>query len=294
MATIDLGRIKFKWQGAWSSSTAYVVDDVVESGGNAYVCIAASTNNEPPNATYWELMAQKGTDTSVATTQGDIIYHNGTSLARLGAGTSGQYLETQGSGANPQWSTVSSDWVKLHTVNHSGSNVTSYSFDGYFDDTVYGSYKYIGIHRMASGQSGTNAHSIIRYNVNGAEKTNADYNYAWNSGYYNGSAGSQQRGNSNQSYVPLFNTWNESLSQNTVMNLELTIYNPQNTDSIHSLTEFKTSMSWTSNEIASGHGAMNHEGTNTSSTTKITGFTFKYLNGENFNLAQGTLYGLKK
>ena len=29
MATIDLGRIKFKWQGAWSSSTAYVVDDVV-------------------------------------------------------------------------------------------------------------------------------------------------------------------------------------------------------------------------------------------------------------------------
>ena len=106
MATIDLGRIKFKWQGAWSSSTAYVVDDVVESGGNTYVCILASTNNEPPNATYWELMAQKGTDTSVATTQGDIIYHNGTSLARLGAGTSGQFLKTQGTGANPVWGTV--------------------------------------------------------------------------------------------------------------------------------------------------------------------------------------------
>ena len=106
MATIDLGRIKFKWQGAWSSSTSYVVDDVVESGGNAYVCIAASTNNVPPNATYWELMAQKGTDTSVATTQGDIIYHNGTSLARLGAGTSGQFLKTQGTGANPVWGTV--------------------------------------------------------------------------------------------------------------------------------------------------------------------------------------------
>ena len=103
MATIDLGRIKFKWQGAWSSSTSYVVDDVVESGGNAYVCIAASTNNVPPNATYWELMAQKGTDTSVATTQGDIIYHNGTSLARLGAGTAGEALITNGTGANPSW-----------------------------------------------------------------------------------------------------------------------------------------------------------------------------------------------
>ena len=108
MATIDLGRIKFKWQGAWSSSTAYVVDDVVESGGNTYVCIAASTNNVPPNATYWELMAQKGTDTSVATTQGDIIYHNGTSLARLGAGTSGNALITNGTGANPSWGTAGS------------------------------------------------------------------------------------------------------------------------------------------------------------------------------------------
>ena len=125
MATIDLGRIKFKWQGAWSSSTSYVVDDVVESGGNTYVCIAASTNNVPPNATYWELMAQKGTDTSVATTQGDIIYHNGTSLARLGAGTSGQYLETQGSGANPQWSTVEANFVKATQVTWNTRTTTS-------------------------------------------------------------------------------------------------------------------------------------------------------------------------
>ena len=29
MATIDLGRIKFKWQGAYNGATAYVVDDVV-------------------------------------------------------------------------------------------------------------------------------------------------------------------------------------------------------------------------------------------------------------------------
>ena len=120
MATIDLGRIKFKWQGAWSSSTAYVVDDVVESGGNTYVCILASTNNEPPNATYWELMAQKGTDTSVATTQGDIIYHNGTSLARLPAGTSGEALITGGSGANPSWGT-SGGVIQVKTARQSAT-----------------------------------------------------------------------------------------------------------------------------------------------------------------------------
>ena len=138
MATIDLGRIKFKWQGAWSSSTAYVVDDVVESGGNTYVCIAASTNNVPPNATYWELMAQKGTDTSVATTQGDIIYHNGTSLARLGAGTNGQLLQTGGSGANPSWTDAPSGKVKqiVTGVNSSGATSSSVTTSGYSGSSI--------------------------------------------------------------------------------------------------------------------------------------------------------------
>lgn len=35
--------------------------------------------------------------------QGDVMYHNGTDWVRLGAGTSGQFLKTQGAGANPTW-----------------------------------------------------------------------------------------------------------------------------------------------------------------------------------------------
>jgi hypothetical protein len=112
MATINLGQIKFNWRGAYSGATAYVVDDVVESGGNSYVCILASTGNTPPNATYWELMASKGTDTSVLTTQGDVLYHDGSSLARLGAGTSGQLLQSGGTGANPSWTNAPSGVVK--------------------------------------------------------------------------------------------------------------------------------------------------------------------------------------
>jgi len=38
--------------------------------------------------------------------QGDILYYNGSSWVRLGAGTSGNFLQTQGAGANPQWSAV--------------------------------------------------------------------------------------------------------------------------------------------------------------------------------------------
>ena len=36
--------------------------------------------------------------------QGDILYHNGTNWVNLPAGTSGQFLKTQGAGANPIWS----------------------------------------------------------------------------------------------------------------------------------------------------------------------------------------------
>jgi hypothetical protein len=39
--------------------------------------------------------------------QGDILYRGASTWTRLGAGTSGQYLQTQGAAANPQWATVS-------------------------------------------------------------------------------------------------------------------------------------------------------------------------------------------
>ena len=38
--------------------------------------------------------------------QGDVLYHNGTSYVRLAPGTSGQYLQTAGAGANPAWASV--------------------------------------------------------------------------------------------------------------------------------------------------------------------------------------------
>jgi len=41
--------------------------------------------------------------------QGDVLYHNGTSYVRLGAGTSGQFLQTTGAGANPVWASAGGD-----------------------------------------------------------------------------------------------------------------------------------------------------------------------------------------
>jgi hypothetical protein len=89
----------------------------VEYNGSSYICILASTGNLPTNATYFEQMAQAGTNgtdlTTTLTTQGDLVYRDGSGLQRLGAGTAGQALLSGGAGANPSWGTVSSDFVKI-------------------------------------------------------------------------------------------------------------------------------------------------------------------------------------
>jgi len=132
MATVNLGRIKFVWQGAYSGATAYVADDVVSYNGSSYICILASTNNLPTNATYWNLMAQSGTDiTSLAgLAQGDVLYYNGTSWVRLGAGTSGQFLKTNGSGANPAWATVSTNHNGVAWLEYQDTAGSFRSLDG--------------------------------------------------------------------------------------------------------------------------------------------------------------------
>lgn len=136
MATVNLGLIKFRWQGAYAGGTAYVKDDVVSYNGSSYVCILASTGNLPTDTTYWNVMAQGGTDiTSISgLAQGDILYYNGTDWVRLGAGTSGQVLQTGGSGANPSWTNISSDFVKI-AHSELSSNATSITMSNVFSTT---------------------------------------------------------------------------------------------------------------------------------------------------------------
>ena len=137
MATLNLGRIKPVFRGAYAGGTAYVVDDIVTSGNETFICILASTGNATSNATYWTKLAAKGTDgTDVGTTittQGDILYRDGSGLQRLAAGTSGQVLQTGGSGANPSWVDASGGktlGVTQYTNNTrtSHSNVDTYNY----------------------------------------------------------------------------------------------------------------------------------------------------------------------
>jgi len=48
---------------------------------------------------------------NISFARGDIIYQNATDLVRLAAGTSGQFLQTKGSGANPVW--AGGGWTEI-------------------------------------------------------------------------------------------------------------------------------------------------------------------------------------
>ena len=184
MATINLGRIKPVFRGAYAGGTAYVVDDIVTHGNESFICIQAGTGNATSNASYWTKLAAKGADgadgTNVATTlttQGDILYRDGSGLARLGYGTAGQVLQTGGSGANPSWGTVSSDWVKLSAIN-STSTTSSHSFTQFIDDSVYRMYQIVGRIKL---NGGSNTTIRARFLDNTTERSGSnDY---WHAGY---------------------------------------------------------------------------------------------------------------
>ena len=186
MATINLGSIKFKWQGAYAGGTAYTVDDVVSYQGSSYICIQASTGNLPTNATYWEQMSSAGTNgtdgtdlTSTLTTQGDLVYRDGSGLQRLGAGTSGQVLQTNGTGANPSWQDASGGKIgavtntmitDIHTLSSPGVWVSIGGFNATITPTKAGSSILVMGHiSSGSNNGGPAGHGFRLYrNVNSA------------------------------------------------------------------------------------------------------------------------------
>ncbi len=126
MATVDLGAIRFNWKGAYAGGTAYVANDVVSSGGSSYMCILASTGNATSNGTYWSVMAEGGDVATTLTTQGDVLYRDGSGLQRLAKGTAGQALKINSGATAPEWGGVTAGlatiWVPANAMKETTSN----------------------------------------------------------------------------------------------------------------------------------------------------------------------------
>jgi len=91
-------------------------------GTNDYVLAADSSAT---NGVDWQQLATAGIADNAVTlgkledgTQGDVLYYGASGApARLGFGTSGYFLKTQGTGANPVWAEVSGTTINTNADN---------------------------------------------------------------------------------------------------------------------------------------------------------------------------------
>ncbi len=118
------------WRGDWADDAEYNVGDAVRLNANAYICVqshrsegddgstlgvegggqASSRPDLDASGTYWNVLTV-GSETSVLTTTGDMVYYGGAGPTRLPVGTEGQVLRVSSTGI-PEWVT----WGKVEHV----------------------------------------------------------------------------------------------------------------------------------------------------------------------------------
>ena len=124
------------WRSSWTDDTEYYAGDVVNYGANTYYCVLAhraegddgstiasqgggnslSRPDVDITGTYWNVMTV-GSETSVLTTIGDIVYYGGAGPTRLPVGQEGQVLRVS-SLNTPEWVT----WGRTDNVYYVSPN----------------------------------------------------------------------------------------------------------------------------------------------------------------------------
>ena len=256
MATVTLGNIKFNWKGPYNNSTAYVVDDVVSSGGSSYVCILASTGNAVSNGTYWQQMSAAGadgTDVGATLANKEIAFKtNAGAVDGIPIGTAGQFLKVNSGATGYEYGAVSSDFVKL-----AGGNTTSsgtIDITGCFS-TDYKIYKLFLNYTFVSGAwlevallntNGTMDGSTYYIRANGEYGNSASDNGRWTAGNNQ----NQYQQNDTDGFR-IINTWQAMRSDEHSM-VEMTFDNP--------IATRKTMAQWLSTWSGGGtdHVGMSH------------------------------------
>jgi hypothetical protein len=100
-----------------ATSVAVIADDAVTNAKLANMAAGTikarktASIGDPEDCTLTEVI-----NANIASVvQGDILYYNGTSWTRLGPGTAGEFLKTNGAGANPAWAAGSGGGISSGT-----------------------------------------------------------------------------------------------------------------------------------------------------------------------------------
>ena len=111
----------------WSLSSSTVTFDTAIPTGVANVEIQYG---KQPTSSAFEANSVDGSHIALGSdAQGDVLYYDGSNYARLAAGTSGQFLKTQGSSANPTWASVT-DPALVFVSTQVASSSASIEFTG--------------------------------------------------------------------------------------------------------------------------------------------------------------------
>ena len=126
----------FEWRGEWLDDREYFSGDVVRYGDNSYVCIqdhvsegddgssgggaAGSRPDLSDSGQYWSAIAI-GSESSVLTTKGDLVYFSGSAPTRLPVGVDGQVLQVSANGI-PEWATLASSEDVYYVAEHGVDN----------------------------------------------------------------------------------------------------------------------------------------------------------------------------
>lgn len=126
----------FNWRGAWLTTTAYAIGDVVENGGSAYICIVAHTSGTfatDLSAAKWQLVAsaslptQTGNSGKLLTTNGTTASWTGSPLGLSLGGTGGTDAATARTSLGAAASGANSDITSLDAPSLGAATATTQS-----------------------------------------------------------------------------------------------------------------------------------------------------------------------
>jgi len=116
MISNTIGKLGFRYRGAYVGSTTYELQDVVEYNGSTYIHTAASSTS-PPTTSNWQMLSES--TQSISGTANHLIVRDSSTLTTMPSGTTGQILT----------STSKNIYTRTVTVN-STPTPPQYEFDG--------------------------------------------------------------------------------------------------------------------------------------------------------------------
>jgi len=290
MATLNLGRLKPVFRGAWNSSTAYNIDDIVVRSDESYISIQAGSNQDPASASaYWTKMAAKGTDVGATLANKEIAFKtNAGALDGIPIGTAGQFLKVNSGATGYEYGAVSSDFVKLAETTVT-SGVASVAFEHGTGDVDFtgNTYKYHQVKFKDVHMTGDNerVYLYMRDSSSGSYLTSSG-NYKECRMYVAGNSHGYLHGN--EASARLFNGGTDSARvAYSTMNGEVNLFNMNDADN-YSLIQHQTSLMFQDSVDQAMASVGSHFVLNTNVHDGI-----KFQGGSNIARGVFTLYGIK-